>query len=228
MDKGDTHQQVGYLRSYPRLSQTFIVNEILALEKLGLSLHLFALENPQEDLVQAQVAEVRARVYYLDSVERQGWVSNLRQHLQVLAASPLRYIRTLVFVLKGRGLDAGYRNASRLECFRMAVLLVWLMRRERRGGRDLAANGAANPISGYGCTHLHAHFAHDPALVALLASRPTGSLSAHSPETSTSRCAGPIGGPGVGPLYCCVANQDYLPGSAGTASGEGPPDLPWS
>jgi len=40
------------LRSYPRLSQTFIVNEILSLEQLGLNLHLFAITNPHEPIVQ--------------------------------------------------------------------------------------------------------------------------------------------------------------------------------
>ena len=40
--------RVGYiLRSYPRLSQTFILNEILALEQLGLRLHIFAITNPR-------------------------------------------------------------------------------------------------------------------------------------------------------------------------------------
>jgi len=52
--------RVGYIiRSYPRLSQTFIVNEILALEQFGVDLHLFPITDPREPIVQAQVAEVR-------------------------------------------------------------------------------------------------------------------------------------------------------------------------
>ena len=44
--------QVGYiLRSYPRLSQTFILHEILALEQLGLDLRIFAITNPREPTV---------------------------------------------------------------------------------------------------------------------------------------------------------------------------------
>ena len=56
-------RQIGYiLRSYPRLSQTFILNEILALEQLGLQLHLFPITNPREPVVQA-VAMLIAAVY---------------------------------------------------------------------------------------------------------------------------------------------------------------------
>ena len=36
MGQSSSDKQIGYLlRSYPRLSQTFILNEILALEKIG-------------------------------------------------------------------------------------------------------------------------------------------------------------------------------------------------
>ena len=54
------------LRSYPRLSQTFIVNEILSLEQLGLNIHLFAITNPHEPIVQEYVAQVRAPLEYLE------------------------------------------------------------------------------------------------------------------------------------------------------------------
>ena len=62
-----SNKQIGYLlRSYPRLSQTFILNEILALEKIGVSIQIFALTNPHEKVVQMQVAKVQASVHYLD------------------------------------------------------------------------------------------------------------------------------------------------------------------
>ena len=49
MVKSRTNQQIGYiLRSYPRLSQTFILNEILALETIGVSIQIFALSQPEE------------------------------------------------------------------------------------------------------------------------------------------------------------------------------------
>lgn len=45
-------QTIGVLlKGYPRLSETFIINEILLLEKLGFKLHIFALRNPGETKV---------------------------------------------------------------------------------------------------------------------------------------------------------------------------------
>ena len=37
------------LKGYPRISETFISNEILLLEKLGFNLHLFSMRQPRED-----------------------------------------------------------------------------------------------------------------------------------------------------------------------------------
>ena len=76
-----TMTRIGYiLRSYPRLSQTFIVNEILALEQLGVNLHLFAITNPHEPIVQAQVAQVRAPVEYLEDAARRERAAVLAEH----------------------------------------------------------------------------------------------------------------------------------------------------
>ena len=63
MGESGSNKQIGYLlRSYPRLSQTFVLNEILALEKIGVSIQIFALTNPHEKVVQRQVDQVRAPV----------------------------------------------------------------------------------------------------------------------------------------------------------------------
>src|SRR5690242_19798761 len=73
---------IGYiLRSYPRLSQTFIVNEVWALEQLGLKLHIFAITDPREPIVQPQVAAVRAPVDYLDAATRRSKAAVLAEHL---------------------------------------------------------------------------------------------------------------------------------------------------
>lgn len=57
---------VGYvLKSYPRYSETFIVNEILAHEAAGLSIEIFALRPPNDTHFQDAIARVRAPVNYL-------------------------------------------------------------------------------------------------------------------------------------------------------------------
>jgi len=145
----DGRPGLAYLvRSWPRLSQTFVLDEVLALERLGFPIRLFALTDPREPLAQPDLARVRAPVSYLDGA------GALADHLRVALASPGRYARAAWFVARHRESDLGYHSASRARCLTFAVRLARLLRRER--GRPGAS------------THLHAHFAHDPALVALL------------------------------------------------------------
>ena len=54
---------VGYIVStWPRLSATFILNEVLAVERSGVPLRIFSIKDPDGEPVHARVAQVRARV----------------------------------------------------------------------------------------------------------------------------------------------------------------------
>lgn len=202
MIEAASQPQVGYiLRSYPRLSQTFILNEILALEQLGVAVHLFALADPHEPVVQAQVADVRAPLDYLDAATRRRWPSICAEHLLVALASPRRYAAALAYVLGGKHLDAGYSAGSRYACFVQAVYLARLLRSRRRGG---------TPIG-----HLHAHFAHDPALIALLVHKLTGipySFTAHARDLYQVHVAALVERvvEASAVITCCGANMAYL------------------
>lgn len=178
-------------RSWPRLSQTFIVNEVLALEALGVELDVFALTASGEELRQPQVARVRAQVRYLDRIARPV------DHLRVALRSPWRYLATVGYALRHRDLCDGYATVTVSDCFRYAV--------------HLAAHSHRNP----GTTHVHAHFMHDPALVALLVGRLTGlpfSVTAHArdlyqiPRRSLQVRADAA----TEILTCCRANVEYL------------------
>ncbi|MCF6256313.1 MAG: glycosyltransferase family 4 protein [Gammaproteobacteria bacterium] len=58
--------RIGYVvKRYPRYSETFIVNEILAHEKAGLSLDIFALRPSNDTHFQDNIAKVRAPITYL-------------------------------------------------------------------------------------------------------------------------------------------------------------------
>lgn len=58
--------RIGYvLKVYPRFSETFILNEILALESAGVGLEIFSLRLPTEGRFHEALAEVRAPVSYL-------------------------------------------------------------------------------------------------------------------------------------------------------------------
>lgn len=194
--------RVGYiLRSYPRLSQTFVLNEILALEQLGVPIHIFAITHPHETVVQEQVAAIRGPVAYLEADEQRPWWATLAEHLHTLAAAPRRYVQTLWYVLRHREFDEGYTAASRFTCFRLAVFLVNLLRHQAAQGQPI--------------THLHAHFAHDPTLVAQLAHRLTGisySFTAHARDlyqipaqavAERVRAARAV-------VTCCAVNLEYL------------------
>jgi glycosyltransferase involved in cell wall biosynthesis len=189
------------VRSWPRLSQTFVLDEVLALERRGLDLAVFSLVRSGESLVHPQVADVRARVTYLDApLGRRG---RARAHAAMLARHPVRYTRTLVFCLRRRGLTAGYSGCSTLGCFDLAV----------RVGTDVAEMGRAERPA----THLHAHFAHDPTLVGLLTARLTGlpfTFTAHARDLTQ------IPAPSLrvraahaeALVTCCAANAEYLRG----------------
>jgi colanic acid/amylovoran biosynthesis glycosyltransferase len=55
------------LKTWPRLSQTFIVNEILAHERAGLAVEIHALRRPKAEDAHADVSRVRAPVHYVDA-----------------------------------------------------------------------------------------------------------------------------------------------------------------
>ncbi len=60
--------RVGYiLKRYPRYSETFVVNEILAHEAAGLDIEIFALRPPADTHFQDGISRVRAAVHYLPS-----------------------------------------------------------------------------------------------------------------------------------------------------------------
>lgn len=62
--------KIGYvIKSYPRFSQTFIVNEILAHEAAGLDLEIFSLRPARDEPRHASVGRVRAPVTYLPGPE---------------------------------------------------------------------------------------------------------------------------------------------------------------
>ena len=195
-------RRVIYLvRSWPRLSQTFVLNEVLALERRGVELMIFSLVRSGESLVHPQVAEVRAPVFYLEDGTRRGWGVTVRRHARQLARSPIRYARALALCLRGRELAGGYGECTATEAFGMAVHVADAVH-ARGSNHD-------RPV------HLHAHFAHDPALVGMFVTRLTGlpfTFTGHardliqiSPAALRARAR-----EAEGIFTCCAVNADYL------------------
>jgi hypothetical protein len=92
------------VKRWPRLSETFVLNEILGLERAGLRLRIYALMDPHEPAAQAEINEVQAPVSYLRTGTRPacGAIGSaahrtlaLLAHVELCAstASPLEYLR---------------------------------------------------------------------------------------------------------------------------------------
>lgn len=59
------HRVAYVLKRYPRYSETFVVNEILAHEAAGLEIYIFALRPPTDPYFQPAISQVQAPVAYL-------------------------------------------------------------------------------------------------------------------------------------------------------------------
>jgi glycosyltransferase involved in cell wall biosynthesis len=155
------------LKGYPRLSESFILREILLLESQGLELHLFALRDPGERTVHERVAQVRARVTYLPDRLLDALGDVIGANAARLAKAPRR---TLAGFAEALVRSVRERDAAPLKRFLQAAVLL-----ERA-------------LPGTGVTHLHAHFCNDPTTVAYFAHRLSGipfSFSAHAKDIYT-------------------------------------------
>ena len=139
--------RVGYvLKRYPRYSETFIVNEILAHERAGVDVEIFALGRPSEPVL-GPTARVRAPVTYLlppDTDSKSGDERTLTAHEFWLALREAARLRPEVWQILPQ---------ARLERSRHVYQALLL-----------AVEAAARGVS-----HLHAHFATSATTVARLA-----------------------------------------------------------
>ena len=156
------------LKGYPRISETFISNEILLLEKLGFPIHLFSMRRPREDFTHQSVNQIQAAVDYLPETLLKP-LPRLLYHNSLLAAQRPRVYTRALKVAYQRFLRTR-KSATLKHLFQAGYLVQRLM-----PGREVI--------------HLHAHFAHSPASVAMFASMLSGlpfSFTAHAKDIYTS------------------------------------------
>ncbi|UCC32133.1 MAG: glycosyltransferase family 4 protein [Phycisphaerales bacterium] len=143
MHRSPRKPRVGYLlRMYPRFSQTFIVNEILELERQGLDIRIASTRKPTEGRFHELVCRVRAEADYLPETLFGYLGKTCRVHGHLFRQSPERYARALRATLR-------YAGATWFDFVQAAYLLRWA--RKKR------------------VDHLHVHFGTEEATVALLA-----------------------------------------------------------
>ncbi len=141
------------MKRYPRLSETFILNEICAMERLGEELEIISLLPPEPPPHHPMVALVKAPVSSLPVPWGPKLTALARGHAAAATASPGRYAGAV-----GRALLWSVLSPQ--------PFAVWK--------QFLRAGYVATLCRQRGITHLHAHFANAPAAVARFASVMSG------------------------------------------------------
>ena len=148
------------LKGYPRLSETFIAQEILELERRGLDIRIVSLRHPTDPATHPVHDEIRAPVTYLP---------------EYLYQEPVRVLRAVWAVRRRPGFGQAFRT--------------WLgdlvrdptANRVRRFGQACVMANELEPEVNW----FHAHYLHTPSSVTRYAAQMTGrnwSVSAHAKD----------------------------------------------
>ncbi len=152
------------LKGYPRLSETFIAQELLGLERAGLRFRILSMRHPTDTRVHPVHREINSPVSYLP---------------EYLHDDPIRVLK------------AAFRCFTRPGLIRVLRQFFSDFRREptrnrlRRLGQAFVIAAEATPD----VTQLHAHFIHTPASVTFYAATLLGlpwSCSAHAKDIWTT------------------------------------------
>lgn len=168
-DGGDRRgrSRVAYIMSrFPKLSETFVLNEIVALDALGVRVEVYPLLRERQDVTHPEVAEWVRRARFHPFVS----LPILRAQLHFVRRNPIAYFRLVAEVLRKTWGSPNFFIGA-LGILPKAVRFAYEM--ERLGVR-----------------HVHAHFATHPAVAALVVHRLTGipfSFTAHGSDLHVDR-----------------------------------------
>src|SRR5688500_10142052 len=125
------------VKGYPRLSETFIAQEILALEARGLELEIWSLRHPTERAVHPMNKKIKARVTYLP---------------EYLYEEPIRVLKGAVWCLGQKGFS------KTISAFWRDLKRDFTANRIRRLGQAFAMARELPADVG----HVHVHYLHTP------------------------------------------------------------------
>lgn len=150
---------LGFLvKTYPKISETFVLQEILELQKETFAMNIFSMQKPTDEQFHKAFDLVKPDVNYLSSENRQC-NATINTHLQFICGKPRAYLKTFVFTFTRS-------EGGTLSQFLQAVYFSGLVQEK-------------------GITHIHAHFASEPSGLAELVSCLCGvsySISAHAKD----------------------------------------------
>jgi glycosyltransferase involved in cell wall biosynthesis len=166
-DNGKVKLKVAYTMSrFPKLTETFILYEILALEKMGVQVELFPLIHEMQSVKHPEAERMEKRAHFHPFISLKILAANFHYMLR----APKKYFGALAEVLTGTFGSLNFFIGA-LGIFPKCARLAFEM--ERLGVR-----------------HLHAHFANHPAAAALIIHRLTGipySFTAHGSDLHVDR-----------------------------------------
>ena len=152
------------LETFPKVSETFILNEILELERQGLDVHIFSLKRPSAPFSHPNVAKVNAQVTYLPSLlptfDRNQEKALVSAQVALFEQDSTAYLHTL----------KRYLNRDH----------------EQRFNEYLQGGYLAWKLQELGIKHLHAHFADVTTATVEIAQAFSGvsySMTAHTKDT---------------------------------------------
>jgi glycosyltransferase involved in cell wall biosynthesis len=156
------------LKGYPRISETFISNEILLLEEQGIPIHILSMRHPRERFFHPSVGRIQAAVDYLPET----FLTSLHRLLPHTLMAAIKHPRqfTIAFRTAFRRFLRTHKSAT----FKHLCQACYLVNKLLPGSH---------------ITHFHAHFAHSPTSVAFFAGILSGipfSFTAHAKDIYTS------------------------------------------
>lgn len=166
-EPGPGRPRVAYVMSrFPKLTETFVINEILAVERQGIDVDIYPLRRERGGAIHPGAAELMDRAHYIPFL---SW-EVVRSQLWYLARRPRRYLGALGALLRGTWGSPRF----------LLVGLV-IFPKVAHGARVMAASGVR---------HVHCHFASHPAAAGFIVHRLTGltfSFTAHGSDLHMDR-----------------------------------------
>ncbi len=162
MPDADPDAPVAYVMSrFPKLTETFILDELVAVDRQGLRVELFPLLRERAEIVHPEAVPWVARARYLPFVS----LPILRSNLGMLVRHPRRYLGTWAAMVRGTARSPNFLLGG-IGIFPKVV-------------------HASRLMTELGVTHVHCHFANHPALAGFLIHRLAGipySFTAHGSD----------------------------------------------
>lgn len=155
-------------KRFPRLSETFILEEIIGLEENGIDLKLFSIGDPKEDVIQTKVKKVKSPIWYLHTSPSSFLLDGLFQEVQALVCIGIKDPKKLFKALKTM-------TSKKISLKSLKHLLE---------GAVVAKEAKRLNVDG-----LHAAFAHSPAAIISYASDLSGipfSFAGHAKDIFTT------------------------------------------